>query len=90
MEQDYNRIEEILHSLDGAQRAEAGPYFYSRLRGRMEAALPKPLAWRLALALALVAVLNLLTLKAVEQTPADDATAESIASEYSLTLPDSY
>jgi hypothetical protein len=85
-----DQIEEILNSLDGAQRGEAGPYFYSKLRARMEAPLPKPLAWRLALALALVAVLNLLTLKAVEQAPSEDATAQTIASEYALNLPDSY
>ncbi|RYZ22250.1 MAG: hypothetical protein EOO16_09760 [Chitinophagaceae bacterium] len=92
MDQDHNkRIDSILGSLDGAARAEAGPYFYSRLRTRMEAGLlPKPLAWRLALALAIVAVLNVLTLRAVQHEPVADATAAGIASEYALTLPDSY
>jgi hypothetical protein len=86
------RIDDILSSLDGAARAEAGPYFYSRLRARMEAGLlPRPIAWRLALVLVLVAVLNVLTLKAVQQAPAaSDTMAQTIASEYSLTLPDSY
>ncbi|RYY91819.1 MAG: hypothetical protein EOO11_22155 [Chitinophagaceae bacterium] len=86
------QIDDILASLDGAQRAEAGPYFYSRLRARMEGALlPRRLAWRLGLALLLVALLNVATLRAERQeAPANDGTAQAIASEYSLTLSENY
>lgn len=86
------RIDEILKALDGASRAEASPFFYSKLRSRMESAtLPRPLAWRLAGALAVVTLLNLLTLKALHHdNAASDARAQSIASEYSMTLPETY
>ncbi|RYY58872.1 MAG: hypothetical protein EOO12_16800 [Chitinophagaceae bacterium] len=77
-------IDDILASLDGAQRAEAGPYFYSRLRARMEGALlPRRLAWRLGLALLLVALLNIVTLRM--QYPSDEASAQAIAEDYGLT-----
>ncbi|GAB4093441.1 hypothetical protein [Flaviaesturariibacter terrae] len=86
------RIDDILASLDGAARAEAGPYFYSKLRTRMDGELlPRRMAWRLALALLLVAVLNVFTLRAVRQEPAvSDASARTIASDYSLSLPETY
>ncbi|RYY88221.1 MAG: hypothetical protein EOO15_09655 [Chitinophagaceae bacterium] len=86
------RIDDILNSLDGATRAEAPPYFYSKLRNRMNSSLlPKPLAWRLALALVVVALLNVMTLRAVRnEGPADDSNAQAIASEYSLTMPETY
>jgi hypothetical protein len=93
MEQDYTkRVDEILNSLDGMQRAEASPYFYSKLRNRMQtSAMPRPLAWRLAMALVVVALLNVFTLKALHTNqPATDSSAQELASDYSLTLPSSY
>lgn len=87
------RIDEIMGSLDGAARAEASPYFYSKLRARIERQplIAPRMAWRLVLALALIAVINLLTLRAVNDTPAgDDASAQSIATEYGMTLPEAY
>ena len=89
---DNKRIDDILASLDGIRRAEAGPYFYSKVRARMDdLLLPRPLAWRRALALLLVALLNVFTLRALHNgPPVSDDSARSIASEYSLSLPETY
>ncbi|TCZ71751.1 hypothetical protein [Flaviaesturariibacter aridisoli] len=85
-------IDDILASLDDAQRAEAGPYFYSKVRARLQdGLLPRRLAWRLGLALLLVALLNVATLRAGRQeAPVNEGTAQAIASEYSLTLSETY
>ncbi|RYY41003.1 MAG: hypothetical protein EOO08_03515 [Chitinophagaceae bacterium] len=85
-------LDNILDSLNNVTRAEAPPYFYSKLRNRMYAGLlPKPMVWRLALALVVVALLNIATLQLAPHSNAQtDANAQSIASEYSLTLPETY
>ncbi|GAA4338722.1 hypothetical protein [Flaviaesturariibacter amylovorans] len=88
------KIDAILASLDGAARAEAPPYLYSKIRNRLQApaALPVRLAGRLALALAIVAVLNVLTLRSAgaAEDPVAAAHAQAIAADYSITLPDTY
>ena len=59
------KIDEILNSLDGLQRAEANPFLYGKIRNRLENRqpfVPSPLAWRLVIALAIVVVLNLFTI----------------------------
>ena len=88
-----NRIEQILESLDGVQRAEASPYLYSKIRNRMDAsaAMPKALAWRIALVLVIVGALNLYTLSALgSPEPTASTQASTIAAEYSLSLPADY
>jgi anti-sigma-K factor RskA len=91
-EQDIDRI---LTSLDGAQRAEAGPYLYSKIRGRLDrssSAVAPALAWRLALVVAIVAVLNLYTLAsfAPQKQTQTETTAAAVATDYSISLPTAY
>lgn len=89
-----NKTEEILSSLDGIQRAGADPYLYSKILNRL--AEPdsngKRLAWSLAVALAVVLVLNLFTVFSLGSTsrnqPGDNATV--IANEYGINLPSYY
>src|SRR5688572_32610841 len=91
-----SKIEDILGSLDGSQRATAPDFFYTRLRARMEKGLepgtPRP--WILRPAFALSVLVGVLLINAAvifqnndaaENTPTSDAeTLQSIAAEYSL------
>ena len=91
-----SKIEEILGSLDGTQRATAPDFFYTRLKARrekgLEPATPRP--WILRPAFALTVLVGVLLINAAvifqnndpaETTPASDAeTLQSIAAEYSL------
>ena len=92
-----NKIEQILNSLDGNQRAEVPEFFYTRLKARMERELGKNganKAWILRPAYALttlviVLVINIAVILKGEQTTdsnnnSDTETAQSIAAEYSL------
>ena len=66
------KIDEILNSLDGLQRAEANPFLYGKIRNRLENGqpfVPSPLAWRLVVALAIVVVLNLFTILYFQKKP---------------------
>lgn len=92
-----SKIDEILGSLDNAQRAAAPDFFYTRLKARMEKGFEPatPRSWIVRPAYALVAlVLVLLINTAVilqsntttDNNPtADTETLQSIAAEYSLT-----
>lgn len=87
------KIEETLAGLDGLSRAEASPYLYSKIRGRMQnatALVPQSLAWRLVAALVIVAVMNVLTLRHSYTQQGIDNGAQSVASEYSIALPQTY
>jgi hypothetical protein len=90
----HKKIDEVLNSLDGMQRAEASPFLYSKIRNRMEMArqvVPQPMALRLAIALALVILLNLVTILQFNSgSKKADAGVESVANEYSISLPQTY
>jgi hypothetical protein len=98
MNNEKNRIEQILNSLDGNQRAEVPDFFYTRLKVKMERELGqenrKNKAWILRPAYALttlviVLAINIAVILKGEQTTdnnnnSDAETAQSIAAEYSL------
>lgn len=93
-----NRIEQILNSLNGNQRAEVPEFFYTRLKARMERELGQENInnkfWILRPAYALVTlvvvlVINIAVILNGEQATdnnsnGDTETAQSIAAEYSL------
>lgn len=93
-EQRKINIDDILNSLDDTGRAEASPYLYSKVMNRLQqpnAALSTRLSYRLVFVLALVAVLNVLTIRAVSHSNAtEDARADVVAKEYSISLPATY
>jgi hypothetical protein len=93
-----NKTEEILNSLDGAQRANAPSFFYTRLKARMEKgmAIAPRSSWRLRPAFAFTALLivllvnALVVLKNKNNTPEvtannDVESYQSLAAEYSVT-----
>ena len=87
------RVEETLNSLDGLQRAEVSPYLYSKIRNRWQSAnqlVPQRLAWRMVAALVIVALLNLLTIRRFETGKKTGSGVESVATEYAITLPQTY
>jgi hypothetical protein len=93
-----NKIEEILNSLDGNQRAEPPAFFHTRLKARMERELGQRArgnkAWILRPAYALTALMMVLVINItviLKGNPATDGgnngdteTVQSIAAEYSL------
>jgi hypothetical protein len=93
-----NKIEEILNSLDGNQRAEPPAFFYTRLKARMERELGQKAkgskTWILRPAYALMALMMVLVINItviLKEKPATDTgnngdteTVQSIAAEYSL------
>jgi hypothetical protein len=90
-----SKIEEILGSLDGSQRATAPDFFYTRLKARMEKGLEpaSPRPWILRPAFAVAALVGILLINAAvifqkndtpETSTSDTETLQSIASEYSL------
>jgi hypothetical protein len=92
------RMEELLGSLDGAKRAEAPDFFYTRLRARLEKELTKNVKrdWILkpvyiVTTLLLVISINVFVfLRGRDETPTNaiadnnESVQQSIASEYSL------
>ena len=90
-----NKIEQILNSLDGNQRAAAPDFFSTRLKARMEReheTHSKPWIFRPAYALATLVValvINIAIILKGEQATdsnniSDTETVQSIAAEYSL------
>ena len=90
-----NKIEEILGSLDGSQRAGAPDFFYTRLKARMEKGLQPTVKrpWILRPAFALTVLVGILLVNAAvifqkNDTPevavSDSENMQSIAAEYSL------
>lgn len=87
------RIDETLNALDGMQRAEASPFLYSKIRNRLQGVnefVPQSLAWRMIAALVIVALVNLFTLRHFNAEKRSSNGAESIASEYNISLPQTY
>ena len=89
------KIEEILGSLDGTQKATAPDFFYTRLKARMEKGLEVTIkkSWVLRPAFAFAALGIVLLINAVvifkgdanKNTASNDSeTIQSIAAEYSL------
>ena len=88
------KIEEILGSLDGVQRAEVPSFFYTRLKARMEkgqyTAPQKHWALRPVYALATLAIVILLNAvvllkgQSQENNASETETYQSIAAEYNL------
>ena len=90
----HKRIEETLNSLDGLQRAEANPYLYSKIRNRLQSEnelMPKALAWRMIVVLAIVALVNVITIRHFQLQPASNKNGtELVANEYAIALPQTY
>ena len=87
------KVEETLNGLDGLQRAEASPYLYSKIRNKMQSvnnAVPHSLAWRMIAALMIIALMNVLTIQHFRAKEKLANGAKSVASEYSIALPQTY
>ena len=87
------RVEQAMQSLNGLQIAEANPYLWSKIRSRMQDAkevVPQGLAWRMIAALALIAVLNIVTLHHFGAKKYNNKGIESVANEYAISLPQTY
>lgn len=92
------KMEEILNSLDGCQRAGAPDFFYTRLKAKMEKGIEPstPQSWVLRPVFAVAAVLVVLLINAAvifnnrnsssseEKVSFDTETFQSIAAEYRL------
>lgn len=93
MKKHYHNEEEVertLQSLEGIQRAEPNPYFYTRLQARMEKKFVEKTGWQWRpgyayAALGLVLLLNFLTIYTINRVPSENkSTADSFANEYGL------
>lgn len=90
------KMEEILNSLDGCQRAGAPDFFYTRLKAKMEKGLEQSTAqsWVLRPVYAVAVLLVVLLINAVvifnnnssfeEKASVDTEVFQSIAAEYKL------
>lgn len=88
----HQKIEETLNSLDGLQRAGANPFLYGKIRERMKGLkeiVPQQLAWRMVIALAIVAVINVFSVFHFNAGKKNNG-AELLAKEYSIGLPQTY
>ena len=89
----HKKIEGTLSSLDGIKRAGANPFLYGKIRSRMENGkqfIPIQLGWRMVLALAIVAVINVFSILHFTSNKQEPEGAEMIAKEYSISLPQTY
>ncbi len=87
------RINEILNAFEGVQPAEGNPFLATRVLQRIRTLqeLPRARQWRLALVMAAVILLNLITIRQLHHPsePSGNA-ARALASDYSITIPESY
>jgi len=89
------RINEILNSLDGMEKATAPNYFYNKLMGKMHAQQPserRSLFLRPAFVVAALSIMLLVNVamlasnpKTEKHDPQQEATVESFAEAYHLT-----
>jgi hypothetical protein len=86
------KIEAVISSLDGMQRAEANPFLYGKIRNRMKGKVlvPKQLGWSMVIALLVVAAVNLSTIFHLNAEKQKRAGADLVAKEYSIYLPQAY
>ena len=86
-------VEQTMQALDGIRRAEAGPFFYSKLRERLHDSEPQPDTARslrlafAAVALLLLVITNIFTLKEYDRQYGGD---DSLRSEGLEALVDEY
>jgi hypothetical protein len=88
----HKKIEETLNSLDGMQRAETNPFLYNKIRNKLDGGkefVPRKLAWKMVIALAIVTVINVFSFLHFNQKQKSSG-AELVAKEYSISLPQSY
>jgi hypothetical protein len=86
------RIEDILRSLDGLQKAEANPFMATRIRNRLQQppVMSRAWSWRLALVMMVIVLLNMLTIRQFYFSGTKESGAESIAREYAISINDTY
>lgn len=89
------RIEQILNAWDGAKKAEAPAYFYTRLKARMEKESATPVkSWLLRPVFVVAALVVVIIINAfiyfqpqtptITSIPDDELSIQSIAAEYNL------
>ena len=89
----HQKIEDTLSSLDGMQRAEANPFLYGKIRNRLEGVryfVPKKLAWKMVIALAIVTMINIVSILHFTSNRKESNGAELVAKDYSISLPQIY
>lgn len=81
-----------MNSLDELRRAEANPFLYGKIQSRMrivKESVPKQLAWRMVIALLIVAAMNVATILH-SNTKQKENGAELVAKEYSMSSSQEY
>jgi hypothetical protein len=88
------RVEATLNSLDGLQRAEANFFIAGKIKRRLKDEtienLPQQWIWRLAAVMTAVVILNVTTLSIVVENKTRTVDAITVATEYSISLPETY
>jgi hypothetical protein len=87
-----HKVEEVMQSLDGAQRAEASPYLYSKVMNRLQNKTASSrkflrLSWELAFAMILFTGLNIAAFFYFKQDDSqndDNGSITSLANEYTI------
>ena len=95
MKQDLQKkIEDVMNSFDGVQRAEANHFLYGKIRNRMMRAtevLPAKLGVRIALSLSIVIAMNVITIKHLSSVDGISKNGgKLVATEYAISIPETY
>jgi hypothetical protein len=86
---DKNRwIDEVMNSLEGAQRAEAPPMLFEKIVSRINKArvevLPSKVVWLAAASILIIISANVLLLRASSQSPSQKDPYQLIVNDYQL------
>jgi hypothetical protein len=86
------KIDDVLNSLDDLQQAAVNPFLYTRIRNRMQVKTSsQQVNWKWALALGVMIIANLVTIQYSRNASSiSNSEAATLASEYSIIIPDSY
>ena len=90
----HKKIEDTLNSLDHIHPAEANPFLFSKIlhrtRNKQQSVLPQQWGWRLTVVMAIVVLLNVFTIRSLVFDRQTDKGARSVATEYAISIPDTY
>jgi hypothetical protein len=89
------RVDDIMSSLDGIDRATANPFLAGKIRHRIQSykqpVLSRQWSWRLVAAMLAIVLLNAVTIQYMQDgNNIKNKEAKAIATEYSISLSDTY
>ena len=83
--------DEFLKSIEGLQQVETSPFFYTRLRGRMQKYVTPRVQPSFAIVLLTIFLAaNIFFLSGIFNTPQNESPAEAFATTYNLTVESNY